>query len=266
MTLQIRELGVKLGGRDLLERISFSACRGELLALIGPNGAGKTTLLRAIAGLLTFQGDVRWDETSLPTLSMQQRAAVLSYLPQGHVAYWPLLARDIVAIGRAPRRASLNGLSAADIRAIDQALEDVGATSFADRPVTELSGGERARIMVARALAAQAPLMLADEPIASLDPEHQLSIMGILARLAKNGHLVIAVVHDLSLAARFADRLVVLKNGRLAGIGAPEDVLNPQLLNDIFNVESRTFVNGDTALHLPWAPAAGPRPSNSPQA
>ena len=146
---------------------------------------------------------------------------MMAYLPQGHVAHWPLSARDVVAIGRAPFTSSLARLSRADRDAVEHALAAVGAHAFADRPVTELSGGERARIMLARALAVGAPILLADEPAASLDPAHQLAVMDLLSAQAKQGRLVIAVSHDLLLAARYADRILVLTGGRAAGVRRP---------------------------------------------
>jgi iron complex transport system ATP-binding protein len=257
VTLRLENIEVMVARRRLLAGVSLEARRGELLMIIGPNGAGKTTLLKAIAGLVPCDGEMTWDEAPMKALSARQRAAVLSYLPQGHVAHWPLIARDIVAIGRAPRRGSLDALSTSDVQAINEALEAVSATALAERTVTELSGGERARIMLARALAARAPLMLADEPVASLDAAHQLSIMNILSGLAKAGHLILAVVHDMVLAARFADRLIVLKDGRLVADGRPCDILSPGLLKDVFNVEAMPFVSGDVTLHIPWKTLPG---------
>jgi iron complex transport system ATP-binding protein len=180
----------------------------------------------------------------------------MAYLPQGHVAHWPLKARDVVTMGRAPFASSFSRLSRADRDAVDEAIESVGAAAFASRPITELSGGERARIMLARALSVGAPLLLADEPVASLDPAHQLAVMAILAAQAKSGRLVLAVSHDLMLAARFADRILVLSDGKAAAIGAPAQTLTAAILRDIFEVEPLRLSAGGVSLEIPWQPAS----------
>ena len=259
MTLTVENLSVAIGGRAVLGGVSFAAERGELIVIAGPNGAGKTTLLRAIASLIPFSGSILWEGASLAAMPPQHRAHCLAYLPQGHVAHWPIPARDVVAIGRAPFASSLARLSDADYAAIDAALAAVEATAFADRPVTELSGGERARVMLARALAVGAPVLLADEPVAALDPAHQLSVMAILVERAKAGDLVIAVGHDLALAARFASRVLVLDAGRVAAFGPPAGALTPDVLRRVFNVEALTVEAGGVRIPLPWTIADGAR-------
>ena len=259
MTLSVDNLCVAIGGRAVLGGVTFAARRGELLVVAGPNGAGKTTLLRAIASLIPFTGSILWEGASLAGMSAARRAHCLAYLPQGHVAHWPMQAREVVAIGRAPFSSSLARLSAGDDAAIDAALAAVEATAFATRAVTELSGGERARVMLARALAVGAPILLADEPVAALDPAHQLGVMAILARKAEAGDLVIAVGHDLALAARFASRVLVLDAGKVAAYGPPAEALTAEVLRRVFNVEALTFEAGDVRITLPWAIADGTR-------
>ena len=263
MTLAAENLRVAIRGREVLRNLTFEASRGEFLIVAGPNGAGKTTLLKAIAGLVEFSGELRWDGRSIAELSPREKARIMAYLPQGHVAAWPIRARDVVALGRAPFASSLNRLSRSEEEAVDGALAAVEASAFADRPITELSGGERARVMLARALAADAPLLLADEPVASLDPAHQLSVMGILSNEAKGGRLVIGVSHDLMLAARFADRMMVLSDNEIAGIGAPEHILTPRLIRQVFHVEPKRLNTEDTVLNIPWEPlSAGTEKQN----
>lgn len=253
MSLVAENLSVSLGRREVLSGVSFEARRGELLILVGPNGAGKTSLLKAIAGLAVSAGRLDWDGRPMGALNASARAKTLAYLPQGHVAHWPLVARDVVAIGRAPFSSSLARLTASDREAVDQAIAAVGAESFAERPVTELSGGERARIMLARALAVGAPLLLADEPVTSLDPAHQLGVMGLLAAQAKQGRLAVAVSHDLLLAARYADRILVLAEGKTVAFGPPGQTLTEALLKDVFRVESIRLDAPGVSLDIPWS-------------
>jgi iron complex transport system ATP-binding protein len=252
MSLIARGLSVAMRDRKVLHDIAFEARRGEFIVIVGPNGVGKTTLLRAIGGLIPYEGDIAWNGMALATLTAAKRAKLLAYLPQGHVAHWPITARDAVAIGRAPFASSLTGLSREDEAAIDAALEAVEAAPFAGRAITELSGGERARVMLARALAVGAPLLLADEPVASLDPEHQLRVMAVLQQRARGGALVIAVSHDLMLAERFADRLLVLEDGRIAAFAPPRQALTASLLRRVFRIEALTAQAGDVTVTLPW--------------
>lgn len=256
MSLKIERLSVSLRGRRLLRDLTFEAHRGELLAIVGPNGAGKTTLLKAIAALIEFDGKISWDNQQLAEFSPVQRAKTLAYLPQGHVAYWPITSRDVVTIGRAPFSSDLTQLQDVDLVAIDEALETVGALEFADRAITELSGGERARVMLARAIVVGAPLLLADEPVTSLDPAHQLLVMTVLSQQAKEGRLIICVSHDLLLAARFADRVLVLDEGRMAALGSVEDTLTKDLLGEVFGLETMPVTIGGQNFDMPWRPVS----------
>jgi iron complex transport system ATP-binding protein len=253
MSLSTRQLSVTIGGRKVLRDISLEARRGELLAIVGPNGAGKTTFLKAVACLFPFSGTIEWDGKDVAAMRAAARARQMAYLPQGHVAHWPITVRDVVTIGRAPFASSLTRLRGADQAAVEEALRAVDAMELAERPVTTLSGGERARVMLARALAVGAPLLLADEPVASLDPAHQLGVMDILSEQAKAGRLVIAISHDLILAARYANRVLVLNDGAAAALGAPRDVLTPSLLRDVFRVETVRLSAGADVFEVPWS-------------
>ena len=225
--LTAQGLGVTLAGRVVLKDVSLALSPGHLVALVGPNGAGKTTLLRALAGLIPSEGEIEIGGHALSALPLRERAKRFGYLPQGHVVHWPLPARDIVALGRYPHGATDPArLSPRDAEAVLRAMQAVDVMEFSERRVTELSGGERSRVALARVLAVEAPVILADEPTASLDPRHQIDVMKNLRATADSGVLVIVVTHDLGLAARFADHVLVLREGRLVSQGAPAEALS----------------------------------------
>jgi iron complex transport system ATP-binding protein len=250
--LVLDAVSVMRGGAAVVRAVEARLGRGALVALIGPNGAGKTTLLRAIAGLLPAQGRIHLDGEDLAAKPPRERAKRIAYLPQGHQAHWPLSSRDIVALGRFPHGGDASRLSAADAAIVADAMARADCEAFAARNVQTLSGGERARVMMARVLAVQAPVLLADEPTAALDPRHQIAIMRTLKAEAARGPLVIAVTHDVTLAARFADRVLVMHEGALAAEGAPAAVLTPALMRTVYGVETRRVVVDGEALVVPW--------------
>jgi iron complex transport system ATP-binding protein len=225
------------GARKALDGVTAAFGQGAVTGLVGANGAGKTTLLRVALGFLKMQsGDVRVLGKPLGDWSRESLARSMAYLPQSGDAHWPILARRLVSLGRMPHRAALKPLSAADETAIDAALERCDAREFAARRMDELSAGERARVLLARALATAAPILLVDEPAAHLDPAHQLQLMELLREEARRGAAVIVTLHDLSLAARFCDRLAVLKQGRMIAQGAPDEALCDATLAEGFGI------------------------------
>jgi len=238
-TLSAEDVIVRLGGTLVVDAATVDLKAGELGVLIGPNGAGKTTLVRALAGLLPAEGRVAVEGRSLASFAPRERARRIAYLPQGHTFHWPMTVAAVVALGRHPYGDVFSGLTEADRGAVERALHATGTAPFAARSVTELSGGERARVALARALASEAPILIADEPTVSLDPRHQLVVMELLARVAHGGTAVLAIVHDLALAARFADRIVVMDRGRLVAQGAPREVLTPERIAAVFGVEAQ---------------------------
>jgi iron complex transport system ATP-binding protein len=230
---------VERQGRALLADVSLALRGGALTALIGPNGAGKTTLLRAGLGLLPLAGGaVRLNGADIRGLKAAPRARQIAYLPQVRPLAWPLAVRDVVALGRFAHGAAASKPSAVDTAAVSKALEACALGDLAARSTDSLSGGELARVHVARALAAQAPLVVADEPTAALDPLHAHQTMAILKRYCAAGGGALVTLHDLSLAARFADRVALLHRGRLIALGEPAAVLTPALLAEAFGVSA----------------------------
>jgi iron complex transport system ATP-binding protein len=226
--LSLENLTVRRGECPVVDHVSLTVAEGEFVGLIGPNGAGKTTLLRAALGLLPSGG-----HSSLAELAPHARARAAAFLPQGREIAWPVTVETLVALGRGPH---LGRGSGTDRAAVDRALARMGLEAYRDRPATALSGGEQARVLIARTLAQEAPLLLADEPVAGLDPEAQLRTMQVFADLAAEGRGVVASIHDLGLAARVCSRLVLLHRGRVVADGAPRAVLSEENLATVFAV------------------------------
>ncbi|MDP3378158.1 MAG: ABC transporter ATP-binding protein [Brevundimonas sp.] len=238
--LQIESLSLSRGCRTVVRDVSLSVMPGELVALVGPNGAGKTSLIQAVCGLLKADaGRVRLEGADLVTLGPRDRAKALAYLPQDGTVAWNLPALEVVALG-----AVFLEPDGARARAM-AALEEVEAGALADRGVAELSGGERARVLLARVLASEAGLILADEPVAGLDPEGQLLVLERVKARAAAGQTVVASLHDLSLAARFADRVITMDQGEVCADGPPVQALSPAILRDVFGLAGRWLEGED---------------------
>ena len=238
--LSVQDLSVCLRARQVLSGISFDVAEGEMIGLIGPNGAGKTTLMRAILGLVAFKG-----RSSLAEIAPVARGRHAAWMPQAREIAWPVDVRTLVTLGRIPHMDTGAKASAQDAAAVTRALAHMGLEAFAERTATRLSGGEQARVLIARALAQETPLLMADEPVAGLDPRHQISTMTCFEELAQGGASVIVSLHDLGLAARHCTRLLVVHEGALVADGAPQSVLTPDLLRDVFGITAWTAMTED---------------------
>lgn len=250
--LQIEGLNLFYGDAQALANISMQVLDKGIVAVVGANGAGKTSLIRALADLVPFGGAVEVDGSPVRRIGRRAFARLVAYLAQSQPVHWPFSVRDLVALGRLPHRAAFQGLSWTDQAAIDEALALAAMTGFASRPVDTLSGGERARALLARALAVKAPILLVDEPIAALDPYHQIEIMEVLRAYAEAGALVIAVLHDLTLAERFCHRLLLLREGKLLADGPPAEVLVDENVRAAYRVAVIHHVHDGQRVTVPW--------------
>ncbi len=251
VSIVAERVGVTLGGRRVVAGVSAVLEGGALIGVLGPNGAGKSTLVRALLGLVPHDGVVAIDGVARGALTRAAIARRIAYLPQGQALHWPVSVERLVALGRLPHLGPFSRLADADRDAIARAMARAEVAHLATRVATELSGGERARVLLARALAVEAPAMIADEPLASLDPAHQIHGMEVLRAEADAGRLVIAVLHDLTLAARFCHRILVLDGGALVADGAPLGVLTPALLERVYGVAARR-VDAPVPLLVPY--------------
>lgn len=249
MDLSVTKLEVRLRGRTVLHGVDALFRPGRVTAILGPNGSGKSTLLRTMAGLRDPDGgQVRLGGRLVGRLSPRERAQRIGYLPQDAAVHWNLGVRELVALGRLPHRAPFVAPDEADSTAIDTALAATAIASLQTRTVDQLSGGERARVLLARVLAGEPHWLLADEPLASLDPVHQLAVLDQLRALAATGTGVVIVLHDLIQAARAADEVLLLKEGRVIAFGPPQTALAHGPLREAFGVE--VMVIGDAEGRL----------------
>lgn len=258
--LTASQISLSLNGKKVVDSVDITAGAGEFVGLIGPNGAGKSSVLRMLAGLVKpASGCVQIAPNQTPVLlaavNAQMRARFVAYLAQKEIPAWPLSVKNLVALGRSPWAAnadkSIADKHSADETAINRAMQMTEVNDLAERPVTELSGGELQRALLARVFAGQPRLILADEPISALDVYHQLHIMELLQSHAQGGGAVIAALHDLSLAARFCSRLVLLHQGKIVASGEPVAVLTPQNLAQVYGVSAHVDCRHDGVVIIP---------------
>ena len=237
--LSANNLTVSVGPKRLLEDVTIAFAPAKLAAIIGENGAGKSPLLRVLSGYQKLDaGQALLDGRDISAMRPVERARSIGWLPQALPSALPVTVRDAVALGRFAHGGTPHRLGEADTRAVDEALLACDLTEMADRSTTSLSGGELARMHLARALAAATPVMLVDEPLAALDPRHRLNTMEMLADLAvRQGRTIVVVLHDIGLAARFAHRIILMRQGKVMADGTPREVVTPAIIADGFGVE-----------------------------
>ncbi len=240
--LSLNALTVRRGECPVVDGVTLGVGPGECVGLIGPNGAGKTSFLRGALGLLPHEG-----ASNLSRMAPAARALQAAFLPQGRDIAWPVSVEALVSLGRGPHLRN----DKVDAAAVTRALARMGLESYRHRIATHLSGGEQARVLIARCLAQDTPLLLADEPVAGLDPEAQIKTMQVFEGLAREGRAVVASIHDLGLAARHCTRLVMLHQGRLVADGAPRDVLTDENLASVFGVRGYHAETADGPVFLP---------------
>lgn len=255
--LHLCALSVRRQGRTVLHPLTALCPAGTVTGILGPNGAGKSTFLKAVAGLLPITGRVMLGGDDLAGLSPQDRARRIGYLPQDHRLHWPITVREVVRLGLLAAAGHDDDPIRVDQVQVDQArvnqaMADTDVTALANRPATALSGGERARVHLARVLAGSPAVILADEPVAALDPAHQITIMALLRRQAVSaGRCVVLVLHDLTLAARFCDQVILLQDGRMTAADSPRQAMTPERLETLYGTRFLTGTLDGQPVILP---------------
>lgn len=247
-------LSLQLGGQTILRSIDIELQRGKMLGLIGPNGAGKTSLLRLLAGLLQpDSGELLLDETHLNRVDNHEKAKKIAYLAQEGTAHWPLEVERIVELGRLPYLGQWQRPGKSDAEAIERVMQQTDTLHLSQRSFNTLSGGEKARVLLARALASEPAILLADEPVSALDPSHQLAVMDLLTEHCNQGGSVVVVLHDLRLASHYCHQIQLLLDGTTLVTGTPSEVLTETNLEKAFDIALRgDHVSVEEAFSLSW--------------
>lgn len=250
--LEVGGLKVSLDGISVLENVSFCLGEGEIVGLVGPNGAGKTTVLKLLTGALkSVEGRIEILGKFVREFSSQALAQNLGYLPQEAEVHWPLAVERIVALGRVPHLMPWEDLKDPDEKIIEEAMRATDTLPLKGRRIDHLAGGEKALVMIARLLAGEPRILLADEPVQGLDPSHALQVMELLRDVARGGRGVLVVLHDLALASRFCDRILLLHRGKIAAAGRPEEVFSAENLAASYHIEAR-YGDGNDFYVVPW--------------
>ena len=250
IALQAKDLRAALGGREVLHGVNLSIAAGRWTCIVGPNGAGKSTLLKALSGLLPMQGQVHWFDQALSGMGRRERGQQLSWLGQGEGASDDLRVTDVVMLGRMPFQDWLSAPSALDHQMVESALKATQAWDWRERTLGQLSGGERQRVLLARALAVNAPIMLMDEPLANLDPPHQVDWLEQVHCLLAQGTTVVSVLHEIGMALH-ADDVVVMHAGRVVHQGACTDEATHRAIEAVFDQRIRICALNEQWVVLP---------------
>lgn len=253
MLVETKNLSLRIGEKQLLNNISIGIEKGQIIGLIGPNGAGKSTLLKILANILSADsGSYHLAGKAISDYNEKDLAQKVGYLAQNATAHWPLKAQRLIELGRLPYQGVRQKLKPHDNNIIQAAIEKTETAHLLDRVVTTLSGGEQTRVFLARLFAAEPEVIFADEPIAALDPYHQLHIMEILRDHAKKGGTVVVVMHDINLASRFCDQMILMENGAVRCFGSIHELLGDNILTNTFRIKLRMFCEGDSYAIVPW--------------
>lgn len=246
----LRDVSVDLAGKRILHGISGDVGRGKWVALIGPNGSGKTTLLRAVGGLIPFDGRILIAGGDVRSWSPRALARQLAFVRQSHPLSFDFSVRDLVLLGRSPHKSFLSTYDTDDFERVGAALRLVDLEGFEDRSYDSLSGGEQQRVFLAQALVQEARILLLDEPTTYLDVHHRFGFMEHVRHLVREGMTVIGAIHDLELAARYADEVLVLDQGRKVVDGPPDDVLTADVIEHVFRMRARVDAGGEAPLRI----------------
>lgn len=248
MNVSTENIRLSYDADEILKSVSLYAGNKEFVGLIGPNGSGKSTLLKCIYRVLNpGQGSIYLDEEPLQNMSYKASARKMAVVAQHNYYNFDFSVREVVLMGRSPHKRAMERDNALDYKIVDEALEKVGMSRFADRSFSTLSGGEQQRVILARALAQQTPCLVLDEPTNHLDITHQLQLL----RIVKNLNVtVISAIHDLNIAAMFCDRIYVLQNGKIVGSGSPDEVLTREMIRDIYQVDSEIVKDSNGQMHI----------------
>lgn len=261
MLLDARNLSLRIGEKTIVDDVSVQIEQGQIIGLIGPNGAGKTSLLKILANVSKADsGSYQFAGKNITDYQEKALAQSFGYLAQNASAHWPLKVHKLIELGRLPWQGYRRKLTGNDQQMITQAAEKTEVTHLLDRVSTTLSGGEQTRVFLARLFAAEPAVIFADEPIAALDPYHQLHIMEILQQHARNGGTVLVVMHDINLASRFCDKLILMNHGKIVKYGALNELLQNNLLADTYGIDLRMFCEGDSFSIIPWARTSAANP------
>ncbi|MGE3077056.1 MAG: ABC transporter ATP-binding protein [Dehalococcoidia bacterium] len=252
MRLTVRDVSLGYGTRKAVDRVSFTVESGEMVSIVGPNGSGKSTLLRGMSRLQRpTSGHVLLDDVDIRSMGSKQVARSLAILPQSPDGGSDLTVQQLVYRGRFPHQGLLQRVTRSDVEAVNWAMHASDVVTLSARPMASLSGGERQRAWIALALAQQPKVLLLDEPTSFLDISHQVEVMHLLRRLNHQGITVVAVLHDLVLAGRFTDRVIAMREGRIAFDGPPSEVLEPRGLGEVFGVGMMVIPDPETGLPIP---------------